>query len=75
MSNTRTTGIDFLLDLNERHSRAFMDLSSERRRYRGEHLTEIAALKCMDGRLHLPVMTQTALGIIHPFRNLGGGEI
>ena len=47
MSNTRTTGIDFLLDLNERHSRAFMDVSSERRRYRGEHPTEIAALKCI----------------------------
>ena len=72
MNNPRTTGIDYLLDLNERHSRAFMDLSSERRRYRGEHPTEIAALKCMDGRLHLPVMTQTALGIIQPFRNLGG---
>lgn len=72
MNNTRATGIDYLLDLNARHSRAFMDLSSERRRYRGEHPTEIAALKCMDGRLHLPVMTQTALGIIQPFRNLGG---
>ncbi len=66
------TGIDYLLELNTRHSRAFMDVSSERRRYRGEHPTEIAALKCMDGRLHLPVITQTALGIIQPFRNLGG---
>jgi len=66
------TGIDYLLELNARLSRAFMDVSSERRRYRGEHPTEIAALKCMDGRLHLPVMTQTALGIIQPFRNLGG---
>ena len=71
-SNSGNTGIEFLLDLNERHSRAFIDLSAERRRYRGEHPTEIAALKCMDGRLHLPVMTQTALGIIQPFRNLGG---
>lgn len=72
MGNARNTGIDYLLDLNARHSRAFMGLSAERRRYRGEHPTEIAALKCMDGRLHLPVMTQTALGIIQPFRNLGG---
>ncbi len=72
MSNTQSTGIDYLLDLNDRHSQAFIDLSSERRRYRGEHPTEIAALKCMDGRLHLPVITQTALGIIQPFRNLGG---
>lgn len=66
------TGIDFLLELNTKHAQAFIDLASERRRYRGEHPTEIAALKCMDGRLHLPVMTQTALGIIQPFRNLGG---
>lgn len=72
MMTTQNTGIDYLLDLNAKHSQAFMDLSSERRRYRGEHPTEIAALKCMDGRLHLPVMTQTALGIIQPFRNLGG---
>lgn len=71
MRNTNT-GIDYLLDLNTRHSQAFMDLATERRRYRGEHPTEIAALKCMDGRLHLPVMTQSALGIIQPFRNLGG---
>ncbi|MCX7184511.1 MAG: hypothetical protein NTW90_04635 [Nitrosospira sp.] len=66
------TGTDYLLDLNTRHSRAFIDLAMERRRYRGEHPTEIAALKCMDGRLNLPVMTRTAVGIIQPFRNLGG---
>lgn len=71
MSNSNT-GIDYLLELNARHSQAFIDVAAERRRYRGEHPTEIAALKCMDGRLHLPVMTQTALGIIQPFRNLGG---
>ncbi len=70
--NTGNTGTDYLLDLNIRHSQAFVDLAMERRRYRGEHPTEIAALKCMDGRLNLPVMTQTALGIIQPFRNLGG---
>ncbi len=66
------TGTDYLLDLNARHSRAFIDLAMERRRYRGEHPTEIAALKCMDGRLNLSVMTRTAVGIIQPFRNLGG---
>lgn len=70
--NNPNNGIDYLLELNARHAQTFIDLASERRRYRGEHPTEIAALKCMDGRLHLPVMTQTALGIIQPFRNLGG---
>lgn len=65
-------GIDYLLDLNARHAQTFMDSATERRRYRGEHPTEIAALKCMDGRLNLPVMTQTTVGIIQPYRNLGG---
>ncbi|MDH5552148.1 MAG: carboxysome shell carbonic anhydrase [Nitrosomonas sp.] len=65
-------GIDYLLDLNVRHAQTFMDSATERRRYRGEHPTEIAALKCMDGRLNLPVMTQTTVGIIQPYRNLGG---
>lgn len=65
-------GIDYLLDLNAKHASEFVELATERRRYRGEHPTEIAALKCMDGRLHLPVITKTALGIIQPFRNLGG---
>ena len=70
--NSQKKGIDFLLELNTKHSREYIELASERRRYRGEHPTEIAALKCMDGRLHLPVITKTALGIIQPFRNLGG---
>lgn len=70
--NNINRGIDYLLDLNDRHSKAFMAAASERRRYRGEHPTEIGALLCMDGRLHLAVMTQTTLGIIQAFRNLGG---
>lgn len=73
MSDTKM-GIDYLLDLNAKHSELFTDpgIALERRRYRAQHPTEIAALKCMDGRLHLPVMTETVPGIIQPFRNLGG---
>lgn len=67
-----TTGIDYLLDLNARHQQSFVNLATERRRYRGEHPTEIASLVCMDGRLHLASMTQTTLGIIQTFRSLGG---
>jgi hypothetical protein len=67
-------GIEYLLELNTKHSELFTDpgLALERRRYRAQHPTEIAALKCMDGRLHLPVMTETTVGVIQPFRNLGG---
>lgn len=43
-----------------------------RERYLARHPTAIAVLKCMDGRINIPVATQTPLGIIQPFRNLGG---
>jgi hypothetical protein len=67
-------GIDYLLELNREQSRAFVEPGNElaRKQYRSKHPTEIGVLKCMDGRLHLPVMTNTELGIIQPWRNLGG---
>ncbi|KFC49974.1 hypothetical protein DK37_23330, partial [Halomonas sp. SUBG004] len=37
-----------------------------------KHPTSIVVMKCMDGRIHIPHATQTPLGIITPFRNLGG---
>lgn len=66
--------VQFLLDHNKEQSKIFSSPDSVlwRRQYRAKHPTEIAALKCMDGRLHLPVMTNTPLGIIQPFRNIGG---
>lgn len=48
------------------------DAKGLRLQYRAKHPTEIMALKCMDGRLNLPVMTHTPVGIIQPLRNLGG---
>jgi hypothetical protein len=64
--------INELRELNARNSQEFLNQSLDRQLYRAKHPTEIAALKCMDGRLHLPVITETPLGIIQPFRNLGG---
>ncbi|MDB5239322.1 MAG: hypothetical protein JWO00_657 [Candidatus Parcubacteria bacterium] len=43
-----------------------------RRQYRKTYTAQIAALKCMDGRINMAVMTQTPLGIIQPYRDLGG---
>ncbi len=71
-SKESSVGIDRLLKLNLQHSLEYKALTMERRRYRAEHPTEIAALMCMDGRLNLPVMTKTSLGVIQTFRNLGG---
>jgi len=66
--------LDWLMQLSRKHSEHFCRPANylARQRYLAEHPTHIIALKCMDGRLHLPHATQTPLGIIRPFRNLGG---
>jgi hypothetical protein len=66
--------IEWLLDLARRHSADFSSPEAylARQRYLARHPTAIAVMKCMDGRINLPVATQTPLGIIQPFRNLGG---
>ncbi|NBV77325.1 hypothetical protein EBR66_04140 [bacterium] len=65
---------EFILNRNEEQSAAFRSAAARlaRVRYRAEHPTEIAAWKCMDGRLNLSVYTKTPPGIIQPFRNIGG---
>ncbi len=66
------TGIEFLMDLNGKQAKEFLGQQERRREYRSRHPTELGALKCMDGRLHLPIATNTPLGIIQPWRNIGG---
>lgn len=66
--------IEWLFDLARRHSAEFRSPEAylARERYLAEHPTAIAVLKCMDGRINIPIATRTPLGIIQPFRNLGG---
>ncbi len=66
--------IDWLMDLSRKHSISFCSPENHlaRQRYLAEHNTLIVAMKCMDGRIHLPFVTRTPLGVIYPFRNLGG---
>ena len=66
--------IDGLFDLAARHGANFRspEASLARQRYLAEHPTAIAVLKCMDGRVNIPVVTNTPVGILMPFRNLGG---
>lgn len=68
------TGIEYLLELNKENSEMYCDsgVALKRRLYRAQHPTEIGVLKCMDGRLNGPVMTDTALGILQPWRNIAG---
>jgi hypothetical protein len=66
--------IDWLFDLASRHGQAWRspDESLARQRYLSQHTTAMVALKCMDGRINIPVATNTPAGIVMPFRNLGG---
>lgn len=66
--------INWVFDLARRYSAEFCspDAFLARERYLANHPTAIAVLKCMDGRINIPVATNTPAGIIQPFRNLGG---
>ncbi len=66
--------IDWLFELAGRHGADYRSPEAwlARERYLAEHPTAIAVLKCMDGRINIPVATHTPVGILMPFRNLGG---
>lgn len=69
-----TRRIDALLNLSKQHAEQYCSPSAwlARQRYMAQHPTSIIVMKCMDGRIHIPHATHTPLGIITPFRNLGG---
>ncbi len=66
--------IRWLAELAERHGEAYRSPEAmlARTRYQSQHPTAIAVLKCMDGRINIPFATETPVGILMPFRNLGG---
>lgn len=66
--------IEWLFNLADRHGTNYRSPEAclARDRYLAEHPTAIAVLKCMDGRINIPVATNTPVGILMPFRNLGG---
>lgn len=61
-----------LIELNKKHSEMFQSQHLERELYLAKHPTNILVFKCMDGRIHMPTVTNTPLGIMRPFRNIGG---
>lgn len=66
--------IEWLFDLAHRHSALFSNPETflARERYLAEHPSDVVVLKCMDGRINIPVATNTPPGILTPIRNLGG---
>lgn len=73
-SKTIQERIDWLLELARKHSASYCSPEAflARERYLAEHPSAIVVLKCMDGRINIPVATNTPPGIIQPIRNLGG---
>jgi len=73
-SKTIQSRVDWLLDLARKHSASYCSPEAflARERYLAEHPSAIVVLKCMDGRINIPVATNTPPGIIQPIRNLGG---
>lgn len=65
---------EFLLEHNRTQSEIYCspDAKTSRRLYRKRHPTKMAALKCMDGRINLPVICRVPPGIFQPFRNIAG---
>lgn len=64
--------IKWLLQSNKEHSDEFIRARLSRQLHRQKHPTEICAFKCMDGRIHIPLVTKTPVGLIRPYRNIGG---
>jgi hypothetical protein len=66
----------FLLEHNERASALFLSPDEVARRvlYQADHPTQLMVLKCMDGRVNVPAMTdnEVPMGTISPMRNMGG---
>ena len=73
-SKTIHARVEWLLELARKHSASYCSPETflARERYLAEHPTAIVVLKCMDGRINIPVATNTPPGIIQPIRNLGG---
>ena len=69
-----TDRIAWLFDLAQRHALEYASPEAwlARQHHLARHPTAILVMKCMDGRINIPIATQTPKGIIQPFRNLGG---
>ena len=61
-----------LIERNIEHGKLYKDQTMLRQQYLAQHATALFVYKCMDGRIHLPVITKTPFGIMQPFRSLGG---
>lgn len=60
------------MQINAEGSAKYVEAESARQRYWSKHPTFFACVKCMDGRVNFSLMTGTPVGLIKPFRAIGG---
>lgn len=58
--------------INTEQSAKYVADEAARLRYWAKHPTFFACIKCMDGRVNFPSMTQTPIGSVKAFRAIGG---
>ncbi len=63
---------DRIISINADASTQYVADETARKRYWAKHTTFFACIKCMDGRVLFPSMTNTPIGIVKPFRAIGG---
>jgi hypothetical protein len=63
---------EHIIEINEAQSARYVADEAARHRYWAKHPTFFACVKCMDGRVLFPSMTKTPVGIVKPFRAIGG---
>ncbi len=63
-----------IITLNSKRSGEFCTPAARDARtlYSSKHPTKILVFKCMDGRINLPLITKIPMGILQPFRHIGG---
>ena len=56
-----------IVNINTEQSQRYVADDSARRRYWAKHPTYFACIKCMDGRVHLPLITKTPTDLLNRF--------
>ena len=64
--------VETLIDINSGYSTRYLNQLPQLEAYKREHPTKIIVFKCMDERILFSLFTQTPLGLLSNFRNLGG---
>ncbi|MDO8424917.1 MAG: hypothetical protein Q7T01_00125 [bacterium] len=64
--------IQRILGMSGEQSLRYIAEIAARERHWQRHPTGFACIACMDGRVHLPTITRTAMGLVKPYRAMGG---